>query len=59
MTFLGTCPNQEFGVILLMKQQDLKFTLTKAGMRSLESLVNQNKECVSPFRPLTFAYKCQ
>ena len=45
-SFLGACPEQEFGIILLMNQQDLKFTLTKAGLDSLEALVlqHQNRE---------------
>ena len=42
-SFIGACPEQEFGVVLLMNQQDLKFTLTKAGLDSLESLILQHK----------------
>ena len=43
-SFVGACPEQELGIILLMNQQDLKFTLTKAGLDALRSLVVQSKQ---------------
>ena len=38
-SFVASCPDQEFGVVLLMNQQDLKMTLTEAGLNSVKELV--------------------
>jgi CubicO group peptidase (beta-lactamase class C family) len=43
-SFVGVCPDQHFAVIALMNQQDLKFTLTAAGLQSMDDLVKHRMQ---------------
>ena len=38
-SFMAFCPEQELGIVILMNQQDLQFTLTQQGMKILDSFV--------------------
>lgn len=42
-SFVAYCPQPELGLVLLMNQQDLKFTLTNSGIKALKELIIHDK----------------
>ena len=43
-SFIANCPSKNVAMVLLMNQQDLKFSLTNSGMKVIEDLLNQSIE---------------